>query len=70
MIPLTFANVGEKMSIRKIGGKDETKRFLGSLGFVEGGEIIIVSDNGGDLIVNIKNSRVAISREMANKIII
>lgn len=70
MIPLTFANVGEKISIRKIGGKDETKRFLGSLGFVEGGELIIVSDNGGDLIVNIKNSRVAISREMANKIII
>lgn len=70
MMPLTFANVGEKILIRKIGGKDDTKRFLGSLGFVEGGEVIIVSDNGGNLIVNIKNTRVAISREMANKIIV
>lgn len=70
MIPLTFANVGEKISIKKIKGKDETKRFLGSLGFVEGGEITIVSDNGGNLIVNVKNTRVAISREMANKIIV
>lgn len=70
MMPLTFANVGEKISIRKIGGKDDTKRFLGSLGFVEGGEVTIVSDNGGNLIVNIKNTRVAISREMANKIIV
>lgn len=70
MMPLTFANVGEKISIRKIGGKDDTKRFLGSLGFVEGGEVTIVSDNGGNLIVNVKNTRVAISREMANKIIV
>ncbi len=70
MIPLTFANVGEKISIKKIKGKDETRRFLGNLGFVEGGEIIIVSDNGGNLIVNVKNTRVAISREMANKIIV
>lgn len=70
MIPLTFANIDEKMSIKKIKGKDETRRFLGNLGFVEGGEVIIVSDNGGNLIVNIKNTRVAISREMANKIIV
>lgn len=70
MIPLTFANAGEKVIIKKIKGKDETRRFLGNLGFVEGGEIIIVSDNGGNLIVNVKNTRVAISREMANKIIV
>ncbi len=70
MIPLTFAEVGEKIKIKKIKGKDETKRFLGNLGFVEGGEILIVSDNGGNLIVNVKNTRVAISREMANKIIV
>ncbi len=70
MIPLTFANVGEKVCIKKIKGKDETRRFLGNLGFVEDGEIIIVSDNGGNLIVNVKNTRVAISREMANKIIV
>ncbi len=70
MMPLTFASVGDKTSIKKIGGKDDTKRFLGSLGFVEGGEVTIVSDNGGNLIVNVKNTRVAISREMANKIIV
>lgn len=70
MIPLTFADVGEKISIRKIKGKDETRRFLGNLGFVEGGEIEVVSDNGGNLIVKVKNTRVAISREMANKIIV
>ncbi len=70
MIPLTFANAGEKITIKKIKGKDEVRRFLGNLGFVEGGEIIIVSDNGGNLIVNVKNTRVAISREMANKIIV
>lgn len=70
MMPLTFANAGEKISIKKIGGKDDTKRFLGSLGFVEGETVTIVSDNGGNLIVNVKNTRVAISREMANKIIV
>ncbi len=70
MIPLTFADVGDKIIIKKIKGKDETRRFLGNLGFVEGGEIVIVSDNGGNLIVNVKNTRVAISREMANKIIV
>lgn len=70
MMPLTFASIGEKISIRKISGKDDIKRFLGSLGFVEGEEVTIVSDNGGNLIVSVKNTRVAISREMANKIII
>ena len=70
MIPLTFVSVGKKSSIKKISGRDDAKRFLGSLGFVEGGEVIIVSDNGGNLIVNIKDTRVAISREMANKIIV
>lgn len=70
MMPLTFANAGEKILIKKIGGKDDTKRFLGSLGFVEGETVTIVSDNGGNLIVNVKNTRVAISREMANKIIV
>ncbi|MHB8065536.1 MAG: FeoA family protein, partial [Ruminiclostridium sp.] len=54
----------------KIGGKDETKRFLNNLGFVEGGEIIIVSENAGNLIVNVKNTRIAISKEMANRIVV
>lgn len=70
MMPLTFAKAGEVNFIKKIGGKDETKRFLNNLGFVEGGEIAIVSENAGNLIVNVKNTRVAISREMANRIVI
>lgn len=70
MMPLTFVNAGEKVSVKKVGGKDDTKRFLGSLGFVEGETVTIISDNGGNLIVNVKNTRVAISREMANKIIV
>ena len=70
MMPLTFAKAGERNSIKKIGGKDDTKRFLNSLGFVEGGEVTIVSENGGNLIVNVKETRVAISREMANRIIV
>lgn len=67
-MPLTFAKAGEINSIKRIGGKDETKRFLNSLGFVEGSEITIVSENAGNLIVNVKDTRVAISREMANRI--
>jgi ferrous iron transport protein A len=70
MMPLAFAKAGEVNSIKKIGGKDETKRFLNNLGFVEGGEIIIVSENAGNLIVNVKNTRVAISKEMANRIVV
>ena len=70
MMPLTFAKTGEVKSIKKIGGKDETKRFLNNLGFVEGSEITIVSENAGNLIVNVKNTRVAISKEMANRIVV
>ncbi|HKM32883.1 MAG TPA: FeoA family protein [Oscillospiraceae bacterium] len=69
-MPLTFAKAGEINSIKRIGGKDETKRFLNSLGFVEGSEITIVSENAGNLIVNVKDTRVAISREMANRIVV
>jgi ferrous iron transport protein A len=70
MMPLTFAKAGEKNSIKKISGKDEVKRFLNNLGFVEGGEITVVSENAGNLIVNVKEARIAISREMANRIIV
>lgn len=70
MMPLTFAKTGEVNSIKKIGGKDETKRFLNNLGFVEGSEITIVSENAGNLIVNVKNTRIAISKEMANRIVV
>ena len=69
-MPLTMAKAGEKAFIKRVGGKDDTKRFLESLGFVAGSDVTIVAKNGGDIIVNIKESRVAISSEMANKILI
>lgn len=69
-MPLTMARAGEERKIKRIGGKDEARRFLESLGFVVGAVISIVSEMNGNLIVNIKGSRVAISKEMANKIII
>ena len=70
MMPLTMAETGRELEIRRIGGKEETRRFLESLGFVMGGFVNVVSMTGGDLIVKVKDSRVAISREMANKILI
>jgi len=69
-MPLTMAETGREIQIKRIGGKDETKRFLESLGFVIGGLIMIVSEMNGNLIVKIKDSRVAISKEMANKIMV
>ncbi len=69
-MPLVFAKTGEVNKIKKIGGKDETKNFLNKLGFIEGGEIIVITENAGNLIVNVKDTRVAISKEMANRIII
>lgn len=70
MMPLSMARAGEVGSIKRVGGKEETKRFLESLGFVPGGSVTVVSEINGNIIVNIKDSRVAISREMANKILI
>ena len=70
MIPLTFANVGEDLIIKRVGGKPEVKKHLENLGFVAGGEVTIISIVDGNVIVNVKNSRVAISKEMANKIMI
>ena len=70
MMPLTMLNTGETNTIKKVGGKEETKRFLENLGFVAGGNVTVVSETGGNLIVNIKDSRVAIGKDMANKIIV
>ena len=60
-MPLTMASIGEANTIRKVGGNEETKRFLENLGFVAGAEITVVSAIGGNVIVNIKDSRVAIN---------
>ena len=70
MMPLTMLNAGETNTIKRVGGKEETKRFLKNLGFVAGGNVTVVSETGGNLIVNIKDSRVAIGKDMANKIIV
>ena len=68
MLPLTMASQGEPMTIKKIGGKQETKKFLETLGFVVGGTVTVVSEINGNMIVNVKDSRVAIGKDMANKI--
>ena len=70
MMPLTMLNAGETNTIKRLGGKEETKKFLENLGFVVGGNVTVVSDTGGNLIVNVKDSRVAIGRDMANKIMV
>ena len=70
MMPLTMMEPGKPISIQRIGGKEEIKRFLENLGFVVGSDVTIISKIGGNVIVNIKNSRVAISKEMANKIMV
>ncbi len=69
-MPLTMAREGERSSIKRIGGKEEIRRFLGTLGFVVGGDVTVVSRIGGNVIVNVKDSRVAISKEMASKILV
>ncbi len=70
MMPLTMVKTGEPTTIKKVGGKEETRKFLEKLGFVTGGIVTVVSDIGGSLIVNVKDSRVAIGRDLANKIMV
>ena len=69
-MPSTMASIGEANTIRKVGGNEETKRFLENLGFVAGAEITVVSAIGGNVIVNIKDSRVAINQDMARHIMV
>ena len=70
MMPLALANIGEENMILKVGGDAETKRHLEDLDFVAGGSVTLVSSLGGNVIVKVKESRVAISEEMARKIMI
>ena len=70
MMPLLLANVGEENVIKRIGGSPEVKQHLENLGFVEGETVRVVSDIGGNLIVQVKDARVAISRELAIKILV
>jgi ferrous iron transport protein A len=70
MMPLSMSGVGEERLIKKIGGKSETKKFLENLGFVQGCPVTLISKISGNVIVSLKESRVAISREMASKIMV
>ena len=70
MMPLSLADIGEKNVIKKIGGSPEVKKHLENLGFVVGGDVTLVTSLGGNVIVNVKEARVAISEEMARKIMI
>lgn len=68
MIPLTLADIGEENTIRKIGGSPEVKKHLEDLGFVVGGSVTLISKLGGNVILNVKGSRIAVSKEMAQRI--
>ena len=70
MMPLTMAKVGEPNTIKRIGGREETKKFLENLGFVTGGVVTVVSEISGNMILNVKDSRVSLGKDMANKIMI
>ena len=70
LMPLIFANIGEENIIKKIGGSAEVKRHLENLGFVVGGSVKIISEISGNVIVNVKDARIAVSREMAQKIMV
>lgn len=70
MMPITLANMGEEQIIRKVGGSPEVKKHLEDMGFVPGGNVTVVSALGGNVIVKVKEARVAISEEMARKIMI
>ena len=67
-MPLTMAKQGETVTIRKITGKDEVRQHLAELGFVVDGEVTVVSELGGSLILQVKDSRIALDRTMANRI--
>ncbi len=69
-MPLTLAAVGEENMIQRIGGKPEVRAHLENLGFVSGGTVTVISAMGGNLIVNVKESRVAVSRELAGRIMV
>ena len=69
-MPLSMAKEGEENIVKKVGGKEDTRRFLENLGFVVGGSVIVISQMNGNIIVNVKDSRVAIGKDMANKILV
>ena len=69
-MPLMLANKGNELSIKKITGNDETRRFLNSLGFVTGETVTVVSELGGNMIIKVKGARVALDKSMASRIMV
>ena len=70
MMPLTMATAGETVTVRKISGKDDVRQHLAELGFVVDSNVTVVSEIGGNLIVQVKDSRIALDKTMANRIMI
>ena len=70
MMPLTMAKAGETVTIKKITGKDEIRLHLAELGFVVGSEVTVVNESAGNLILQVKESRIALDKTMANRIMI
>ena len=68
-MPLSMIKAGELGKIKRIGGREDTRRFLENLGFVTGAVVTVISEMGGNIIVSMKDSRIAIGKDMANKII-
>ena len=69
-MPLTMARTGEAKTIVRVTGRDEVRNHLAKLGFIEGEQVTVVSEQGGDMILNIKGSRIALGRTMANRIMV
>ena len=70
MMPLTMAKTGETVTIRKVSGRDEVRQHLAELGFVVDGTVTVVSELAGNLILQVKDSRIALDKTMANRIMI
>ncbi len=70
MMPLCVAEVGEENTIKKVGGSEELKKYMENLGFVVGGSVVVLTANGENLVVKVKNSRIALSKEMARRIMV
>lgn len=69
-MPLTFMPIGKETTIKKILGQDDTKRFLESLGFVVGSTVTVISQLGGNMILNVKDARIALDKDMAKRIVV
>ena len=69
-MPLSMMNIGVENKIKKINGKDETRKFLESLGFVVGACVTVISENAGNMIISVMDSRIAIDKSMASRIMV